>query len=482
MRFELIQSLRPELTLTPQLILNLKILQLPTLELEQLIRSELEQNPALELVEEEPEAGSGEDGLPETAPETSSGDSETGDFAPDQAGLEGVTPKDDYSIDELLPDEAGPVSPTALTGQEEDDVLPVELAAGPDQDLRAALLPRLQNALSTEDAAIAETVIEWLNEDGFLTVSEEELAGMLGVELERLKSILHLIQRIPPGGIGCHDTREALLVQLELAGYPEGSLERKLLADHWELLKHKQTARVARLCGVSEQKIREAIQNILLLEPRPARQFTGTVPSYVAPDFSVEWQESRLVVVPNEDNLPRLRLSRRYIEILRDPKAYPREQVEFARKKFQAALMFLRAIESRRRTVRNLVEMILKEQQDFFLQGPEFLKPATLKQAAEKLGVHPSTVSRAIAGKFIETEFGIFPLKHFFKAGTGTTARTSIKEKIHDLIEAEDKKRPYSDEEICARLKEQGIVISRRTVAKYRAELGIPGCNERKAF
>jgi len=481
MRLELTPSLKLLPALTPQLIMNLKILQLPILELEQLIRTELEQNPALELVEEQPdESEIAEAGA---ASEPAGAGSDNDDFAPDEAGLQGVTAQDDYSIEELMPDEVG-ITPGTLAGpaEEEDDVPGVELAASYGVTLREALVPKLRSDLSPQDATIAETVLEWLNEDGYLTISEEELADKLGVPLARLQEILFLIQRIPPGGIGCRTTREALLVQLELAGYPADSLERKLLNDHWELLRHKQTAKAARLCGVSEEQLREAIQNILTLEPKPARRFTGNVPSYISPDFSVEWQDNRFRPVANEENVPRLRLSQRYVEILRNPRAYPKEQVEFARKKLQAAVMFLRAIESRRRTVRNLVELIIELQQEFFLKGPQHLKPATLRQAAERLHVHPSTVSRAIAGKYLETSFGIFPLKDFFRAGTGNTSRTSIKEKIAAIIEAEDKQHPYSDDAICAKLKEQGVTISRRTVAKYRAELGIAGCNERRGF
>jgi RNA polymerase sigma-54 factor len=471
-------GLRQQLVLTPQLIMNLKLLQMPTMELEQLIRSELEQNPALELSDDGTGSPDGSD-IGETAspleqtPEQSEAKAEQVD------GL-AVSPRDDYSINELLPDGYGTM-PEPFRGGD-DDVSGVELAAGPEMGLREAVLPQLRIHLNEADGELAETLIEWLDDDGFLTAATEELAEKLGTDPKRIADILYLMQRIPPGGIGCNEVREALQVQLELAGYPPDSLERILLATHWDLLKNKQTAKIARLCGVSEDDVRAAVGRLLMLEPKPARKFTGSAPTYVAPDFSVEWQGDRLVAVPTDESIPRLRLSRRYQDILRDPTGVPKEEVEFAKQKLNGALMFLRAIESRRRTVRNLVEHVMEQQREFFVNGPEFLKPATLKQAAGKLGVHPSTASRAIANKYVETCFGIFPLKYFFKAGSAGKSRTSIKEKVQAIIEREDKRKPFSDDEIAAKLKEQGLTISRRTVAKYRGELNVPGCNERKGF
>lgn len=492
-----------ELKLTPQMLLNIKLLQLTSLDLEQLIETELEQNPALELADEGPPVDAAEAGQTEREPEDEGieegGGPTAGDVTPGserdapepetvasemtgaENGIPDGLPAEEYSLEELLPDD-GYAAGYESGGQDDDGVSAIELAAGPEQTLREALRPELRAVLAPADAELAEVILEWLTEDGLLTADVAELAANLGVELERLEAVLAVIQHIPPGGIGCRSVPEVLNIQLELAGYPPDSLERTLVTRHWELLMRKQTARVARLCGVDEERLRQAIHTLTTLEPKPARRYTGQVASYVSPDFAVEWQDGRLVAVASDDRIPRLRLSQRYIEILRNPRGFSREQVEFARKKFNAAVMFLRAIESRRRTVRRLVETVIEEQREFFVRGPEYLRPATLRDAARRLGVHASTVSRAIAGKYIETAYGIFPLKHFFRSGSDNLSRTSIKERIQAIIEAEDKQNPLTDDEVCARLKEQGITISRRTAAKYRAELGIGGLSERRAF
>ncbi len=484
MRIGIEQRLAQELRLTPQLILNMKLLQMSSLDLEALVREELENNPALE---EPLGAGEGADPagsveLPEPAveapgPAQSDVAQEVGGAA-DEANA--VKSDFDYTVADLMPDDG--FSPTPGRSGEDDELTGVELAAGPEQTLADTLLPRLRDQLSTEDAELAEFIVESLDEDGFLTMTEEEIASARGVDLGRVRALVYAIQRTEPGGLACRDCRQSLDVQLELAGYDPQSLERRLVGDLWELLKKKQLARIARVCAVSEDDVQAALRTIAGLETRPARRFSGAVTSYVAPDYSVEWRGDELVGVPTDESFPRLRLSQRYLDILRNPAGFTKEQVAFAREKFNRALMFLRAIESRRRTLRKLTDLIIERQRDFFEKGIEHMKPATLREAAGYLGVHASTVSRAIAGKYIETQFGIFPYKHFFTAGAGNTARTSIKEKVAQIIERESKTSPLSDDEIAGRLKMDGVSISRRTVAKYRDELGIPGRNERRGF
>ncbi|MEO0070708.1 MAG: RNA polymerase factor sigma-54 [candidate division WOR-3 bacterium] len=470
---ELRHLLRQEQILTPQLILNLKLLQLPTIELEQLIEAELEQNPALEPAEE----------INVEAPHTEPVESPlANEEEPVLKGEEGllIDTAEEFSLNELIPSDAWEV-PSGEYLLSSNEALPgEEYAPNPVATLREALLPRLQAEVLPEDAGIAEQVVEWLNEDGFLTVRPEELAETLGVEIERVKRVLSALSQIPPGGFGCSGVKEALLAQLELKGYPPEALECRLLREGWELLKNKQLDKLVKVCNASEEEVREAVKRILNLEPRPGRQFTTSAVNYITPDFSVEWREDKLVVVVQDETIPRLRVSRRFLEILAQPKNFSKEQVEFAREKVRRAMMFLKAIESRRNLLRRLVDFILQRQKDFFSYGPEHLKPTTLQDAADFLKVHPATVSRAISGKYLETNYGIFSLKYFFKGGTGDKSRESIKEKIRLLIENEDKQKPLKDEEICLKLKEEGINISRRTVTKYRSELGIPGAEGRK--
>lgn len=489
--------------LTPQLILNLKLLQMPTLELEAAVRQELEENPALEQVDEDLEAsGTDEQQVIETvesvlaesqgqmteavgavAPHAPvSSDSESAPTAtelrPGEIDTPQELPADAYSVDDLMPDDGGlPGLPSS--GRQEGGADPWELVAEPEPDLRESLLPRLQAVLPEEDARVAERVLDFLTEDGFLAVEEAELSRNLDVDLGQLHRILYVIQRIEPGGIGCRNQQHAFQVQLELLGADPAGLEFQLVTIYWNLLLAKKVDRIARLSGTNEEQVRNAVAKILTLEPRPARRFSSDRTEYVSPDFSVELRDGRPVAEANDDTFPRLRLSRRYVEILRNPKAFSREQVLFAREKFNRALLFLRGIESRRRTLRRLMDLVVRDQEDFFLKGPEHLKPATIKGAAERLGVHPSTASRATSGKYVETCYGIFPLKYFFCAGTGDKSRMSIKERIRQMVEAEDKSCPLSDDDMVRLLQKEGIKVARRTVAKYRDELGIPGRNQR---
>jgi RNA polymerase sigma-54 factor len=451
-----------EMRLTPQLILQMQLLQVSALDLEQMVREEMEKNPALEESDGSPGTQEAEviASISEPSSEVITPLPAANAPAPDanETRIE-TRPGEEYTINELMPDDGWSPAVYRDASTDDDQTSAAELAAGPERSLVDCLMPHLR-----------------------LTMTEEEIASQQQVGVDVVQSILYVVQRLEPGGIACHDRRESFLVQLELAGADPSSLERKLLTDYWDLLVKKQTARIAKLCGVTEDDVRRAVQPLLNLETRPARGFAPGAPDYVSPDFSVEWQGDTLVASVNDERFPRLRLSQRYVEILKTPKAYSSEQVQFAREKLQRALMFLKGIESRRRTLKRLVELIIEQQHDFLLHGRQHLKPATLKQAADIIGVHASTVSRAIAGKYLETDQGIFSFGYFFKAGAGDKSRTSIKQKIQVTIDAEDKKNPLSDDEICSKLKLEQIDISRRTVAKYRAELGVPGCNDRKNF
>ena len=471
--------------LTPQLILQMKLLQVTALDLEQLVREEMEQNPALEESDGSPSMAEAEvvASLSEPAPEAApSVPAETAPVPETHETQIETKPGEEYTIGELMPDDGWSQAVRATAETDEDQASAADLAVGPAQRLVESLMPRIRSVLSEDDARVAEYVIESLDDDGFLTMTDDEIALEQDMDPERVRAILYAIQRLEPGGIACHDRRESFLVQLELAGADPSSLERKVLTDYWDLLVKKQTARIAKLCGVTEDDVRRAVQRLLTLETRPARCFAPGTPEYVSPDFSVEWQGDKLVASANDERFPRLRLSQRYVEILKSPKDFAPEQVKFAREKLQRALMFLKGIESRCRTLKRIVELIIEDQHDFFLHGRQHLRPATLRQAADVVGVHPSTVSRAIAGKYLETDQGIFPFGYFFKAGAGDKSRTSIKQKIQVMINSEDKQKPLSDDEVCSMLKLERITISRRTVAKYRAELGVPGCNDRKGF
>lgn len=476
---------RLEQRLTPQLIMNMKLLELPIMELQQLVRRELEQNPALEQVEDGVDADAEErvNGDVEFK-ETQGDDSLNGEIPSEAEKIEKSITGDseEYSFAELLPPDGWDMAGGFFSQNNSEELNQTEVMADQCVTMRETVLPQLQAILPPSEAALAEDVVEWLDDNGFLAVTVEELAEKLGVDEIRLRQVIYNLQRIPPGGLGCRNVREALFVQLEVKGYPPDALECRLLTEGWELMERRDTDGLAKRFGRGEDEIRAAIARLLAFETRPARQFVQSAVQYISPDFSVVWQGNRLVPMMNDEVLPRLRISRYFIEILQNPRAYSREQVEYAKKRVEAARALLKAIESRRRMLRRLMEMVLQAQYEFFVNGPEYLRPATLRNAADAIGVHPATVSRAISGKYIETPNGIFPLKFFFQSGTEDISRAAIKEKIKSMIESEDRRSPLKDDEIVARLKAEGIEISRRTVAKYRSEMGIPGSSERRGF
>ncbi|MEO0135558.1 MAG: RNA polymerase sigma-54 factor, partial [candidate division WOR-3 bacterium] len=201
---------------------------------------------------------------------------------------------------------------------------------------------------------------------------------------------------------------------------------------------------------------------------------------YIIPDFKIKIEEDKISFEFNEENLPKLKIANYYREILLNPTNYGKEQVEFVRRKFKNAIMFIKALEMRKQTLKKIMEYIIENQREFFLVNREMIKPLSIKECGEKLGIHPSNISRAIAGKYMETPFGIFALRSFFSSGIGAVSKSTIKAKIKSLIEKEDKNNPLTDEEIVEKLKEMGINIKRRTVAKYRQELNIPKTSERK--
>jgi RNA polymerase sigma-54 factor len=503
------QELRLEhrLILTPQLRLNLELLQKPMLELAQMVREELETNPVLEEVEDPaaPEAECLEvEGQPvaETEPvaapdemrlEDQTADPETGSAPegeelvamsdkeqPELASLESQVAKREIQPEELLQDD-GYVPPSGTYDRPSDEE--GEVSEPPDEgtpSLAEALLPQLRARLDEKDAAIAEAVVDHLDENGFLFVAPEELAQQLDRPLEDVTRVLAVVQHLEGGGLGARDVREALLLQLEVMGYDRLSVEYRLVAECFDEMVKKQFPQIARRLGTTEERVREALASVAQLEPKPGRKFSGTNPGYVHPDFAVEWRGDEICFFSTDEWVPKLRLSAHYREVLRSPKDYPREKVEFARKKFQNAMMLLKGIESRRKTLSRVMRLIVERQREFFVTGRESLKPVTIKETGEALNIHPSTISRAVQNKYVQTQFGVFPMRFYFTSGTDGHARHSVKDRIKRMIEEEDKKSPLSDDAITSALAQEGMKMSRRVIAKYRAEMNIPGRNERR--
>jgi len=443
---------------TPQLLLNLKLLALPNLELEVLVRNELEQNPALELITDESEQLEKET---DTISENESG-----------LGLEGS--KDEFDIAELISDEiySSPSESAPTTDS-------TEITTSPQNRIEDTLLPLVRSHFKEEDTPIIEYIIGNLDDDGFLPIAKEEISKTCNTTSEHVEDIIKTIQQIEPGGIASKDMKEALLCQLELLGFANDCLEIKIIRDYYDLLKKRQYSKISKCLGVSEIEISSAVLNLKNLDPRPARRYLSNVTEYINPDIAIYWQDSNLMGSLNDDTMPVLRISSKYREIILHPKNFSPEEVDFARNKLQSALNLIKAIESRKLLLKRITNYIISHQPEFFIKGKEYIKPIPIKDVAESLSVHISTISRACHGKYVETPVGIFSLKYFFTTGIGEHSRHSLKEKIHNLIVQEDKTKPYTDDEIVLQLAQQNIRLSRRTVAKYREELNIAASHER---
>lgn len=444
---------------TPQLLLNLKLLALPNLELEILVRNELEQNPALELISEPTEPT----------------EKETETTAENESDIELATTNDEFDIGELISDDV-----YSLPSEAEATVDSTEITTCNKNRLEDTLLTIIKAQLPEADTPIIEYILGNLDEDGFLPIPVEEISQTFNTTPEHIKDIIKTIQQIEPGGIASQNLKQALLCQLKLQGFDENSLEVKLIRDHYELVFKRQYAKIIKSLGITESDLSSAILNLKNLEPKPARRYLFRTTEYINPDFSIEWRDNNLVAVINDETIPVLRIASRFREMLLHPKNFTEEEVNFARQKAQGALNLIKAIEARKRLLLCIVNYIIISQREFFLRGKEYIKPIPIKSAAEEIRVHISTLSRACQGKYVETPVGIYPLKFFFTTGIGEHSRHSLKEKIQNLINSEDKTKPFTDDEIVNLLAQQNIHLSRRTVAKYRDELSIPGSTERK--
>jgi RNA polymerase sigma-54 factor len=435
-------QLREELRLvpSPKLIQFLTLLQMPTVELEQLIRRELESNPVLE------EAA-------EPAKEKSDSEEST----------------EEYSSAELLGYDVLP-QPSAPAGDGYDLL---ENVPAPMSKLGEELLRQARSVFGPDQLRIAEFVIGNLTDDGFLLLGDEEIATTVGAPVGDVVNVVELIGHFNPVGCARRSLRESFLSQLEEQGYDAECVEYLMVRDHFDDLTGSRRKNMLKSLGITAERCGEALKVIGGLEMRPGRKFFTPPPGYVNPDFTVQWQDGKLWAAYNDDYLPRVRLRPKYVEMMRNPEGFADDELKFMRKKVKSAHLFLTAIEQRRLTLNRIINRILEYQDEFFEKGYEFLKPMTMTELAAKLGVNVSTVSRAIQGKYVESPWGIHELKFFFSAAVCDMDKRLILTKIREYIDGEDKSRPLSDQEITRRLGREGITISRRTVTKYREALGI---------
>jgi RNA polymerase sigma-54 factor len=476
---------KQQLVMTPKLQQALKLLQMPAIELQQMLKQEIMENPLLEEVEEyeeiveeteEKESADG-DGKEETA--------ETPQEEPDTKPDGGEAGEEQVDWDEYFNEgfEIGRAGAEEEQPEEFFEKVPVAKQSFTDQ-----LMGQLR--ISTDDPTslmIGDYAIGSLDESGYLTCSLEEIANTFGVPLEEVDRVLELIQTFDPPGVGARNLQECLLLQLRFRGQDD-SLAARIIRDHFDEFKQKKYVEIARKLKVSVQEIQEQCKVIATLDPKPGLEVVVEDPKYVIPDLVVETVDGKYVVYLNDRNVPRLRVSQHYHdELLREVRNGDNEAREFINARLKSAKWLIQTIEQRRRTMVKVMECIVRKQREFFDKGTAFLRPLTLQQVASEIGMHESTVSRVTTNKYVQTPRGVFELKFFFSSSLGTqdggeVSAKSAKDQIRRIIEAESARTPLSDQKIADMLKKDGLNIARRTVAKYREQLNILPARMRKQY
>ena len=486
------------MVLAPQLQQSLALLQAPTLELKALVEQELQQNPVLEEVQDvEPEQrdrelnGEGEeprDSHDPTEPPADvnfdpatekPNDGPADDF---QAEFDKLVQMDqewrDHFSQTNLPSRA------SAEDEEKRQFMFDSLVAG--TSLSEVLLNQVrESSLSDAQRPVAELIIGNIDDYGYLKASVEEINNSTGVPGELINEVLKIIQTFEPAGVGARDLRECLLLQLERSGQAE-SLEYRIVRDHMDALGKRRIPEISRGTGQTVEDVQEALERIARLEPRPGRAFLPDNEQYVSPEVFVARNGDDFVVTTNNEQIPHLRISNVYKDLMSGDQNNA-EVKNYIREKIRAGKFLIKSLQQRQSTILNIGKEIVKRQREFMDKGVAHLKPMTMVQVAEVVGVHETTVSRAVSGKYIETPQGTFEMKYFFTAGLQTdsgagVSNTSVKDMIDAIFKAEDTSKPLSDQEVVAMLKAKGIVIARRTVAKYRTELNILPSNLRKVY
>lgn len=485
------------MVLAPQLQQSLALLQAPILELRAQVEAELEQNPVLEeslTGEMEPiEKGSKEkeDVAEQVDPAEPPADV-TFDPATEKESSE---PVDDFQaefekltqLDQEWRDVFSQSNVPNKASEEDEErrqFMFDSIVAG--QSLQEVLLEQLRDTdLPADQMALAELLVGNIDERGYLAASLEELAGSTGVALEKFAAALTVVQGFQPPGVAARDLGECLRLQLERAGRQD-TLEYKIVTGHMESLGRRRFPEIARALAEDVVDIQEAADRIGHLEPHPGRAFLPDNDQYVVPEVFVQKTGDDWTVTLNNEQIPHLRISNHYKDLMAQQETDPATR-EYIRDKIRAGKFLIKSLHQRQQTIHNIATEILKRQRDFMELGTAHLKPLTMNQVAEVVGVHETTVSRAVNGKYMETPHGVFEMKHFFTSGFTAAdgqavANTSIKDMVAEIIKGEDQFAPLSDDAIVKLLVAKGITIARRTVAKYRGELNILPSNLRRVY
>ncbi|HEY7407235.1 MAG TPA: RNA polymerase factor sigma-54 [Gemmatimonadaceae bacterium] len=473
-------QLKQEIKINPRLYQAMDLLYMPLLDLQQHLKQELMNNPFLEMVEPEEEDDE-EEGQTEEAPQAEKAN-------------------DEIDWEEILLNgfDAGG---RHEEHEEKEYYEPVTVET---RDLADHLRDQIQLLeLTPRQRLLADEFVGNIDEDGYLACPVEEiftsindLVRSTAEELdqdpldapvysrEELEEMVSIIQGLDPPGVGARDLRECLLLQLKDAGL-EQSVPYRLVRDCFDELINHRWSEISKRFGISPSDVQKAADEIKKLDPKPGIKYSDKGDNYIIPDLIVEKIDGKYHVFLNDANLPRLKLSKAYQEIARDKKKFEGENKEFISNKLNSANWMIQAIEQRRQTMLKVMNFIVDRQREFFEKGVQYLKPLTLREVAEVINMHESTVSRVTNEKFVQTPRGVLPLKFFFSSGLSTTggedvSARGIKAQIEKLVAEEDPKHPLTDQAIVNILKESGVQIARRTVAKYRDQLGVLSARMRK--
>jgi RNA polymerase sigma-54 factor len=472
------QTQRLQMVLAPQLRQSLEMLQLPILELRTLIRQELEQNPTIEeglagmeTIEVEPGAAQPDAAQPEEKKEL--------DF---EKEIEVLKKLDDEWRDYFLQDRQ-----TKPYSEEQEEKRQFLLDSIPQlESLQENLIKQLNlSGLSEDDRKTGELIVGSISDDGYLTTSLEDLAAATGHDLRHLEDVLAVVQDFQPVGVGARDLRECLLLQLERLGRLDGTAA-EIVRDHLEALGGKKYQDIAKALKLPVEQVQEAAKFIGTLDPRPGRAYSAEALAYVLPEVVVQKIDGIYSVVLNDEQLPHVRISNHYRKLLEDPATTP-EVKSYVQDKIRAGAFLIKSIHQRQRTIQRIASEIVAAQTEFLDHGISHLRPLTMAQVAGVVGVHETTVSRAVSGKYMQTPSGTFEMKYFFTPGIKTAdgkevSNMTVKDMIAGMVSREEPGSPLSDQEIMDKLREKGISIARRTIAKYRLVLRIPPSHLRKSY
>ncbi|HAV9746999.1 TPA: RNA polymerase factor sigma-54 [Escherichia coli] len=466
--------LSQQLAMTPQLQQAIRLLQLSTLELQQELQQALESNPLLEQIDTHEEIDTRE-----------TQDSETLDTAD---ALEQKEMPEELPLDASWDTIYTAGTPSGTSGDYIDDELPV-YQGETTQTLQDYLMWQVElTPFSDTDRAIATSIVDAVDDTGYLTVPLEDILVSMGdeeIDIDEVEAVLKRIQRFDPVGVAAKDLRDCLLIQLSQFDKTTPWLEeaRLIISDHLDLLANHDFRTLMRVTRLKEDVLKEAVNLIQSLDPRPGQSIQTGEPEYVIPDVLVRKHNGHWTVELNSDSIPRLQINQHYASMCNN--ARNDDDSQFIRSNLQDAKWLIKSLESRNDTLLRVSRCIVEQQQAFFEQGEEYMKPMVLADIAQAVEMHESTISRVTTQKYLHSPRGIFELKYFFSShvnteGGGEASSTAIRALVKKLIAAENPAKPLSDSKLTSLLSEQGIMVARRTVAKYRESLSIPPSNQRK--